>query len=113
MVRYLRAEVGSMGCGMMKVACDDGFEVVTKDKKELVTMTQMHLKNMHEYAREIGQRARRAGDGQASLGKRFGLRHRPLPPGAPVSGSVRAHRSRARSWCRGAGSSRGFAEGRL
>lgn len=37
-----------MGCGMMKVACDDGFEVVTKDRKELVTMTQMHLKNMHD-----------------------------------------------------------------
>ncbi len=33
---------------MMKEACDDGFEVVTKDKKGLVTMTQMHLKNMRE-----------------------------------------------------------------
>jgi hypothetical protein len=25
-----------MGCGRMKVECADGFEVVTKDQKELV-----------------------------------------------------------------------------
>ena len=36
-----------MGCGKMKVACDDGFEVVTKDKKELVALTQWHVKNSH------------------------------------------------------------------
>jgi len=36
-----------MGCGAMKIACDDGFELVTKDPKELVSMTQMHLKNTH------------------------------------------------------------------
>jgi hypothetical protein len=39
-----------MGCGLMKVACDDGFEVVTKDKKELVAMTQMHVQSMHHKA---------------------------------------------------------------
>ena len=37
-----------MGCGAMKVACDDGFEIVTKDKHELVSMVQMHLKNTHQ-----------------------------------------------------------------
>lgn len=36
-----------MGCGAMKVACEDGFEIVTKDKNELVAMTQMHLQKMH------------------------------------------------------------------
>ena len=39
-----------MSCGAMKVACEDGFEVVTKDQKELVAMTQMHVKNMHHKA---------------------------------------------------------------
>jgi hypothetical protein len=36
-----------MGCGMLKVACDDGFQVVTKDHKELVAMTQMHVDRQH------------------------------------------------------------------
>ncbi len=36
-----------MGCGRMKVACDDGFEVVTKNQKELVALTQWHVKNQH------------------------------------------------------------------
>jgi hypothetical protein len=36
-----------MGCGKMKVACDDGFEVVTKDKHELVSLTQWHLEHVH------------------------------------------------------------------
>jgi predicted small metal-binding protein len=37
-----------MGCGRMKVACDDGFEVVTKNQKELVTAVQVHQKNTHQ-----------------------------------------------------------------
>jgi predicted small metal-binding protein len=36
-----------MGCGAMKVACDDGFEVVTKDQNELVSLVQWHTKNIH------------------------------------------------------------------
>jgi hypothetical protein len=36
-----------MGCGKMKVACDDGFEVVTKDKNELVALTQWHVEHSH------------------------------------------------------------------
>lgn len=36
-----------MGCGAMKVACDDGFEVVTKDQKELVALTQWHVEHAH------------------------------------------------------------------
>jgi predicted small metal-binding protein len=36
-----------MGCGRMKVACEDGFEVVTKDQKELVALVQWHTKNAH------------------------------------------------------------------
>ena len=36
-----------MGCGMMKVACADGFEVVTKDKAELVAVTQWHGEHAH------------------------------------------------------------------
>lgn len=39
--------VRKMGCGAMKVACEDGFEIVTKDAKELVSHVQMHLKNTH------------------------------------------------------------------
>jgi predicted small metal-binding protein len=37
----------SMTCGSMKVACEDGFEVVTKDKNELVAMTQWHVEHSH------------------------------------------------------------------
>jgi predicted small metal-binding protein len=37
-----------MGCGRMKVACDDGFEVVTKDKNELVSVTNWHLEHAHQ-----------------------------------------------------------------
>jgi predicted small metal-binding protein len=37
-----------MGCGRWKVACDDGFEVVSKDQKELVALTNWHLKNSHQ-----------------------------------------------------------------
>jgi predicted small metal-binding protein len=36
-----------MGCGAMKVACEDGFEVTTKDQKELVALTQWHVRNVH------------------------------------------------------------------
>jgi predicted small metal-binding protein len=39
-----------MSCGMMKVACEDGFEVMSKDKNELVHMVQTHVKNMHHKA---------------------------------------------------------------
>ncbi|MGA9839839.1 MAG: hypothetical protein WBF81_01760 [Thermoplasmata archaeon] len=37
-----------MGCGKMKVACEDGFEVVTKDKGELVALTQWHVDHSHQ-----------------------------------------------------------------
>jgi predicted small metal-binding protein len=37
-----------MSCGAMKVTCDDGFEIVSKDQKELVAMTQRHLQNTHQ-----------------------------------------------------------------
>jgi predicted small metal-binding protein len=37
----------NMGCGKMKVACDDGFEVVTSDRKELVSLVQWHTKHKH------------------------------------------------------------------
>jgi len=37
-----------MGCGRMKVACDDGFEVVSKDQKEVVALTSWHLKHTHQ-----------------------------------------------------------------
>ena len=37
-----------MGCGAMKVACEDGFEVVSKNEHELVKMVQMHLKDTHQ-----------------------------------------------------------------
>lgn len=37
-----------MGCGRLKVACDDGFEVVSKSEPELVALTQWHVKNMHQ-----------------------------------------------------------------
>jgi predicted small metal-binding protein len=36
-----------MGCGRMKVECADGFEVVTKDSKELVALVGWHLKSAH------------------------------------------------------------------
>lgn len=36
-----------MSCGGMKVACDDGFEITTNDKKELVTLTQWHVEHSH------------------------------------------------------------------
>ncbi|HEV2166631.1 MAG TPA: hypothetical protein VGS23_06635 [Thermoplasmata archaeon] len=36
-----------MGCGRMKIACEDGFEIVTKDAKELVAMTQRHIEHVH------------------------------------------------------------------
>jgi predicted small metal-binding protein len=36
-----------MGCGAMKVACEDGFEIVTKKEHELVKMVQMHVKESH------------------------------------------------------------------
>jgi hypothetical protein len=32
----------------MKVACDDGFEVVSKDQKELVAMVQWHGTHSHQ-----------------------------------------------------------------
>lgn len=36
-----------MGCGKLKVACDDGFEVVSKDQKELIALVQWHGQNSH------------------------------------------------------------------
>ncbi len=36
-----------MGCGRLKVACEDGFEVITKDQNELVSLVQWHTKNAH------------------------------------------------------------------
>lgn len=36
-----------MGCGRMKVACEDGFEVITKKEGELVKFVQMHVKENH------------------------------------------------------------------
>ena len=36
-----------MGCGKMKVECEDGFEVVEKDKTELVHHVQHHLEHRH------------------------------------------------------------------
>jgi hypothetical protein len=36
-----------MGCGKMKIACDDGFEVVTKDQRELVAVASWHLEHAH------------------------------------------------------------------
>ena len=36
-----------MGCGAMKVQCDDGFEIVTKNKGELVAMVQWHGEHSH------------------------------------------------------------------
>lgn len=36
-----------MGCGRMKVACEDGFEVVSKNERELVRYVQMHVKELH------------------------------------------------------------------
>lgn len=37
-----------MGCGKLRVACDDGFEVVSKDEHEVVSLTQWHLKHTHQ-----------------------------------------------------------------
>jgi predicted small metal-binding protein len=37
-----------MGCGRLKVTCEDGFEVVTKDHNDLVALTQWHTKNTHQ-----------------------------------------------------------------
>jgi hypothetical protein len=42
-----KGRLRTMGCGRMKVACDDGFEVVTKDKGELVAVTQWHVEHAH------------------------------------------------------------------
>jgi len=32
----------------MKVACEDGFEAVSKDKKELVAVVGWHLEHTHQ-----------------------------------------------------------------
>lgn len=37
-----------MGCGALKVACDDGFEIVSKDHKELVSLVGWHLEHTHK-----------------------------------------------------------------
>ncbi len=38
-----------MGVGeRLKVACDDGFEVVSSKEHELVQHVQMHLKDLHQ-----------------------------------------------------------------
>jgi hypothetical protein len=42
-----RQKTKTMTCGAMKVACEDGFEVVTKDKNELVALTQWHVDHAH------------------------------------------------------------------
>jgi predicted small metal-binding protein len=47
-IAILRMGVEKMGCGRLKVACDDGFEVVTKDHKELVAVTQWHTEHAHQ-----------------------------------------------------------------
>lgn len=39
--------VENMSCGSMKVACEDGFEVVTSDQKELVAVVQWHVEHAH------------------------------------------------------------------
>jgi predicted small metal-binding protein len=36
-----------MGCGAMTVKCDDGFQVITKDKGELVSVVQWHVDHAH------------------------------------------------------------------
>ena len=43
----MRAVVANMGCGLMTVKCDDGFQVITKDKGELVSVTQWHVDHAH------------------------------------------------------------------
>lgn len=42
-----KGRVNRMGCGKMKVACEDGFEVITKDKGELVSLVQWHVDHSH------------------------------------------------------------------
>jgi hypothetical protein len=42
-----RQRTNATSCGTMKVACEDGFEVVTKDKAELVAVTQWHVDHAH------------------------------------------------------------------
>jgi predicted small metal-binding protein len=37
-----------MGCGRMKVECEDGFEVVTKDQKELLATVHWHMQHTHK-----------------------------------------------------------------
>jgi predicted small metal-binding protein len=37
----------NMGCGKWKVACADGFEVVSSDQHELVSLVQWHGKHKH------------------------------------------------------------------
>jgi len=39
-----------MGCGKLKVECEDGFQVISKDAHELVHMVQTHVKSMHHKA---------------------------------------------------------------
>jgi predicted small metal-binding protein len=36
-----------MGCGKLKVTCDDGFEMVSAKEHELVKHVQMHVKESH------------------------------------------------------------------
>jgi predicted small metal-binding protein len=36
-----------MGCGKMKVACEDGFEMISTKEHELVKYVQMHVKEIH------------------------------------------------------------------
>jgi len=44
-----RAREKDMGIGeRLKVACDDGFEVVSSKEHELVEHVQMHLKSLHQ-----------------------------------------------------------------
>lgn len=36
-----------MGCGRSMVTCEDGFQVVSKDRDELVSLVQWHLEHSH------------------------------------------------------------------
>jgi len=43
----VRRVVPNMGCGRLKVACEDGFEMTSKNEHELVKHVQMHVKESH------------------------------------------------------------------
>ena len=88
----------------MKVACEDGFELITKKEHELVKMVQMHVK---EIPWERLEPRRRHENGQAPVGRSGARRERSnrflLPfrerPGTRLFGGFRPTRSGAR-WVR-------------